>query len=166
VLKEDDAAELLLEGAAKRATASDDEDRALAHELARAVDGLALALAQAGAYINKQRIGFARYLSLWREKRALVVNWFEKRLVSYNHDVGLATTWVTSVEQLTPGGRRLLEPLAFLALEPVPDSLLDVPVPGGASDFDARDALTDLFAYSGHEPAFRGRANVSPRARH
>jgi hypothetical protein len=71
-------------------------------QLARAVDGLALALAQAGA-INKQRIGFARYFSLWREKRALVVNWFEKRFVSYNHDVGLATTWVTSVEQLTPG---------------------------------------------------------------
>src|SRR5262249_10197402 len=98
-------------------------------------------------YINQQRIGFARYLSLWREKRETVVNWFGKRLVSYNHDVGLAATWATSVDELTPGGRRLLELLAFLAPEPVPDHLLDVPVTS-PEGFDAHDALADLFAYS------------------
>src|SRR5262249_1733742 len=127
VLAEDAAAALLLESTARRAKAPN--DGAQAHELARTLGRLALALVQASAYINQQRLGLARYLSLWREKRATVVNWFDKRLVSYNHDVGLAATWATSVEQLTPGGRHLLELLAFLAPEPVPDSLLDVPVP-------------------------------------
>src|SRR5262249_45424748 len=126
MVAEDDAADLLLESTTRRARAPDDDT--LAHELAREIDGLALALAQASAYINQQRIGFAAYLSLWREKRETVVNWFGKRLVSYNHDVGLAATWATSVDELTPGGRRLLELLAFLAPEPVPDHLLDVPV--------------------------------------
>jgi len=37
--------------------------------------------------------------------------------------------WQTSVAQLTEGGRRLLDRLAWLAPEKVPESLLDVPVP-------------------------------------
>jgi tetratricopeptide (TPR) repeat protein len=127
VLAENDATDLLLESTTRRARALDDD--ALAHELAHELGGLALALAQAGAYINQQRIAFTRYLSLWREKRETVINWFDKSLVSYNHDVGLATTWVTSVEQLTPGGRNLLELLAFLAPDPVPQRLLEVAVP-------------------------------------
>jgi tetratricopeptide (TPR) repeat protein len=146
VLNVNDAASLLLESTAKRDKTPN--DAALAHELARELGGLALALAQTGAYINRQRIGFSRYLNLWREKRETVVSWFDRRLVSYNHDVGLAATWVTSVEQLTPGGRRLLELLAFFAPEPVPESLLDVAIPGDGQDFDARDARADLFAYS------------------
>jgi tetratricopeptide (TPR) repeat protein len=165
VLKENDAASLLLDSTAKRDKTANDP--ALAHELARELDGLALALAQAGAYIDRQRIGFTRYLNLWREKRE-TVNWFDRRLVSYNHDVGLATTWVTSVEQLTPGGRRLLELLAFLAPEPVPDSLLDVAIPGARAEFDARDALADLFAYSlvSRVEAVEGRAGEPAFAIH
>jgi tetratricopeptide (TPR) repeat protein len=132
-----------------------DEDRAhspddakLAQELAGELGGLALGLEQAGAYIAAERIGFARYLELWREKRALVVNWFDKTLMSYDHDAGLAATWATSVDRLTPDGRRLLERLAFLAPEPVPDSLLDVAAPGDPEGFDARAARANLFAYS------------------
>jgi hypothetical protein len=96
VLNDYAAASLLLDSTAKREKTAN--DAALVHELAHELDGLALALAQAGAYINRQRIGFTRYLNLWREKRETVVNWFDRRLVSYNHDVGLAATWVTSVE--------------------------------------------------------------------
>ena len=194
VLAEADAASLLLDGTPRRETAPNDET--LAHELARELDGLALALAQAAAYINRQRIGFSRYLNLWKEKRGTVLNWFDSRLVSTNHDVGLAATWVTSVEKLTPAGRYLLELCAFLAPEPIPKFLLDVPLPSpfetlasqapfdklragsqgeGSLDrgphpevpaeraskdeepasrntppenFDAHDALADLFAYS------------------
>ena len=145
---------------------------------------LALGLEQAGAYIATQRIGIARYLQLWQENRAKVLHWFDRNLMAYDHDVGLAATWATSVEQLTPAGRRLLERLAFFAPEPVPESLLDVAIPsclrdglfepssgrGNANqtalmlrrrrrrrlearrppraDFDAHEALADLFAYS------------------
>jgi hypothetical protein len=143
VLSEDDAANLLLDATKKREKAAN--DGALAHELARELGGLALALAQACAYIDRQRMSFTRYLKLWRETRETVLTWFDKRLVSYNHDVGLATTWAASVEKLTPPGRRLLGLCAFLDPAPIPKFLLDVPVP---APFDAHDALADLFAYS------------------
>ena len=104
-----------------RAPAAD--DAAQARELAHELGGLALGLEQAGAYIARQRIGFARYLMLWREKRESVLNWFDKTTMSYDHDVGLAATWAASVEKLTPESRRLLDRLAFLAPDPIPDSL-------------------------------------------
>lgn len=157
VLSEDDAASLLLDATKKREKTPNDS--ALAHELAGELGGLALALAQASAYIDRQRTSFARYLKLWRETRETVLNWFDKRLVSYNHDVGLAATWVASVEKLTPPGRRLLELCAFLDPAPVPKFLLDVPLPSSAS-FDAHGALADLFAYSlaSHVDALDGKA--------
>ena len=61
--------------------------------------------------------------------RESVLKWFDKSLMSYNHDVGLAATWVTAVEQLTPESDRLLDRLAFLAPDPIPDSLIDVAAP-------------------------------------
>ena len=124
------------------------DDAKLAHELAGELGGLALGLEQAGAYIATERIGFARYLELWRDKRATVLDWFDKTLMSYDHDTGLAATWATSVDRLTPDARRLLERLAFLAPEPIPDSLLDVAAPGDPEGFDARAARANLFAYS------------------
>jgi tetratricopeptide (TPR) repeat protein len=146
-LNEDAATEFLLERTRNdRASAGDDaaQARALAHELG----GLALGLEQAGAYIARQHIGFARYLALWREKRDSVLKWFDKSLMSYDHDVGLAATWAASVGKLTPESRRLLDRLAFLAPDPVPDSLIDVPVPGEAPDYDAYEARAGLYAYS------------------
>jgi len=124
------------------------DDAAQAKALAGELGGLALGLEQAGAYIATERIGLARYLDLWRKKRATVLGWFDKTLMSYDHDTGLAATWATSVDRLTPDARRLLERLAFLAPEPVPDSLLDVAAPGDPEGFDARAARANLFAYS------------------
>ena len=69
--------------------------------------------------------------------------------MSYDHDTGLAATWATSVDRLTPDARRLLERLAFLAPEPIPDWLLDVAAPGDPEGFDARAARAEslrLFA--------------------
>ena len=129
-----------------RAIANDDaaQARALANELA----GLALGLEQAGAYIAVERIGFAHYLALWRERRESVLNWFDKNLMSYNHDVGFAATWATSVDKLTPESRRLLDRLALFAPDPIPDSLLDVAVPAEAVNYDAQRARAGLYAYS------------------
>jgi tetratricopeptide (TPR) repeat protein len=59
----------------------------------------------------------------------------------------VAVTWQTSVAQLSDGGRRLLERLAWLAPEKVPESLLDVPVPGDEAE-NLRDAYDDLASYS------------------
>ena len=57
------------------------------------------------------------------------------------------STWQTSVTQLTAPGLRLLRRLAFLAPEPVPDFMLDVPVPGAETE-NLRNGLADLVSYS------------------
>ncbi len=147
VLDEEAAVAFLVERTRDdRAIAPDDaaQARALADELA----GLALGLEQAGACIAVERIGFAHYLALWRERRESVLNWFDKNLMSYNHDVGLAATWATSVARLSPDSRRLLDRLAFLAPDPTPDSLIDVAVPGEGADYNAQGARAGLYAYS------------------
>ena len=59
----------------------------------------------------------------------------------------VAVTWQTSVAQLSEGGRRLLERLAWLAPEKVPEALIDVPIPGAEAE-NLRDAFDDLAAYS------------------
>jgi tetratricopeptide (TPR) repeat protein len=122
------------------------EDTALARNLARELGGLALGLEQAGAHIATDHIDFARYLKLWSESR-------EKALASADatvtgSDRTLATTWATSVARLSPESSRLLQRLAFLAPDPIPDSLLDVAVPGETPDTDAYEARGGLYAYS------------------
>jgi hypothetical protein len=107
-----------------------------------------LGLQQAGAYMATRGISFARYLGLWRENRRKVVDWFDRKLMSYDRETGLAATWATSVARLSPESRRLLDRLAFLAPDPVPDLLLDVAVPSEASDADAYEARAGLYAYS------------------
>ena len=147
VLDDDAATEFLLERTRDDRNMAGD-DAAQARELGRELGGLVLGLEQAGAYIASQRIGFARYLSLRREKRESVLNWFDRTTMSYDHDVGLAATWATSVEKLTPESRRLMDRLAFLAPEPIPDTLIDVSVPGEEADYDAHEARAGLYAYS------------------
>jgi tetratricopeptide (TPR) repeat protein len=144
-LDENAAAQFLLdrtEGDRSKSTG----DAALARSLARELGGLALGLEQAGAQIATQGIGFARYLKLWRESREKALAWADATVTGT--DRTLATTWATSVAQLTDESRRLLDRLAFLAPDPVPDSLLDVAVPGEAGDTDAYEARAGLRNYS------------------
>jgi tetratricopeptide (TPR) repeat protein len=122
------------------------DDVALAGKLARELGGLALGLEQAGAHIVTDRIGFARYLKLWSESREKALAWADATVTG--SDRTLATTWATSVARLSPKSRRLLDRLVFFAPDPVPDSLLDVPIPDQASDADAYEARAGLYAYS------------------
>ena len=144
-LNENAAAQFLLDRTEADRSKSKD-DTALALTLARELGGLALGLEQAGAHIASDRIGFARYLKLWSESRDRLLGWTDETLTGSERN--LATTWATSVARLTPESRRLLDRLAFLAPDPVPDSLLDVAVPGAATDADAYEARGGLYAYS------------------
>jgi tetratricopeptide (TPR) repeat protein len=123
------------------------DELSAAQELARELGCLALALEQAGAYIALHRQTFAQYLVDWQCQRDKVLAWFDERLMNYPKSV--AITWQTTVDQLGEPARRLLQRLAWLAPEPVPESLLDVPVPS-ANDEDGgfRDALSELESYS------------------
>jgi tetratricopeptide (TPR) repeat protein len=143
-LSVEDATDFLLARADGTRSAAAD-DAAQARTLATEMGGLALGLEQEGAYIATKRIGFDGYLSLWRDNRAKVVDWFDRSLMSYEHDTGLAATWATSVAHLSADGRALLDVIAFLAPEPVPDLMLDVPIQGMTIDLEQGRA--DLLAY-------------------
>jgi tetratricopeptide (TPR) repeat protein len=153
VLEEAAAAEFLLErtNGRRRKTPEDaSQARAAAVELGQ----LALALEQAGAYIAKNRFTFTQYLVEWQGQRDKVLAWFDKRLMQYAKSV--AVTWQTSFDSLSEPAQRLLHVLAWLAPDPIPESLLeagggpfaveDADQPGVA--LSARDALADLDAYS------------------
>ncbi|MGA8611603.1 MAG: tetratricopeptide repeat protein, partial [Xanthobacteraceae bacterium] len=127
----------------RRRAAPDDE--AKAREIGEELGQLALALEQAAAFIAKRRLTLAQYLEQWRSKRDEVLAWFDPTVTSYPRAV--AVTWQTSVAQLSEGGRRLLERLAWLAPEKVPESLLDVTVPGTEGE-NLHEAYDDLAAYS------------------
>jgi hypothetical protein len=144
-LDEDAAAQFLLDRTEADRSKSKD-DAPLARELARELGGLALGLEQAGAHIATDRIGFARYLKLWNESREKALAWADATVMG--SDRTLATTWATSVARLSPESRHLLDRLAFLAPDPVPESLIDVAVPGEAPDTDAYEARAGLYAYS------------------
>src|SRR5712671_6051259 len=144
VLGIEDAVAFLLERTERRRHQMPD-DAATARQLADDLGGLALALEQAGAYVAKLGISFSRYRGLWRDNWDKVAGWSDERITKYPRAV--AVTWQTSVDQLTPAGRRLLEWLAWFAPEPIPNFLLEVPVPDVAAD-DPVEALADLADYS------------------
>jgi tetratricopeptide (TPR) repeat protein len=143
VLTADEAAAFLLERTKGRRRAASD-DGAKAREVAAELGWLALALEQAAAYVSRKRT-FDDYLAQWRSNRNDVLTWFDPTVTGYPSSV--ATTWKTSVAQLTDAGRSLLERLAWLAPEKVPEFLLDVAVPAAEGE-DLRTALDDVAAYS------------------
>ncbi|PYQ60642.1 MAG: tetratricopeptide repeat protein, partial [Acidobacteria bacterium] len=174
VLTEEAAAGFLLARTkARRRTTP--EDAGLAVALARELGFLPLALEQAGAYIAERRLTLVAYLEEWHSRHEQVLTWFDPRVSHYPTSV--AVTWQTSVERLSAPARRLLERLAWLGPEPIPESLLDVTAAAkssvGARLFSRifrrsqlqdstkirRDALVELATYSlvtrdGESPAF------------
>jgi tetratricopeptide (TPR) repeat protein len=144
VLEIDDAASFLLARTeARRRPATDDDSKA--RDVALELGQLALALEQAAALIAKRRLTFSQYLEQWHTHRDETLAWFDETVTRYPRAV--AVTWQTSIAQLSENGRRLLERLAWLAPEKVPEFLLDVPIPG-AEDENLHGALDDLAAYS------------------
>jgi tetratricopeptide (TPR) repeat protein len=144
LLAVDDATAFLMERTKGRRRTSSD-DAAKAREVANDLGRLALALEQAGAYIGRHTLTFAEYQERWRLSRDQVLEWWGPTMTGYPRSV--AVTWQTSVAQLSAGGRLLLGRLAWLAPEKVPESLLDVSVPGAEAE-NLRDAYDDLAAYS------------------
>jgi hypothetical protein len=143
VLAEDDAVAFLLERARNRRKKPDDD--ATASTIARELDRLALALEQAGAYIDQQRLSFAEYLRRWEEKRAEALRWHNERLMGYPANV--AVTWETTIAQLGAAEQKLLHVLAWLAPNPIPLSFFESG-PLTAAVAEPRAALAGLAGYS------------------
>jgi tetratricopeptide (TPR) repeat protein len=144
VLAPDDAADfLLVRTDGKRRRSPDDGE--VARELAQELGYLALALEQAGAYIACRTASFRQYLAEWQSRRAQVLAWYDPSVMDYPASV--AITWQASFDQLSERARALLQRLAWLAPEPIPESLLEVPV-GEADPAAAFDTLAELKAFS------------------
>lgn len=104
----------------ERRAAADDEAQAC--ELAEKLDGLPLALEQAGAYISYMRLSFAEYLKVWDEERARVLDWHDEAM---GYPASVAATWKTSFDRLQPTAATLLRLMAFLAPEPIPEEMFE-----------------------------------------
>ena len=113
ILKEDDAVAFLLDKTTARTITEQDEHAA--HTLATTLDGLALALEQAGAFINKMHLSFEQYQTRWEEQEAKLREFPVK-----DYSKPLAVTWETSFAQLTTEAQQLLNLLCWFAPEPIP----------------------------------------------
>ena len=146
VLTIDDAVAFLLDRTNGRRR-NTKNDNATVREVAVELGRLALALEQAGAYIARHRLTFDGYLERWSSaQHDSILSWFDKDTMT-GYPKSVAVTWQTSVAQLTEAGRHLLERLSCLAPEKVPESLLNVPIPGAETE-NLNEALADLSAYS------------------
>ena len=121
------------------------DDDSIAAEIARELDGLALALEQAGAYINERRLSLAEYLADWKSNRRKVLEWHDPESMTYPASV--AVTWVTTFERLGDPERRLLQILAWMAPEPIPLTFFEAG-PLTASIADPVEARAGLARYS------------------
>ena len=144
VLDADTATAMLLQATPGRRALADDAAQA-ATLAVQELDRLPLALEHAVAFIDYLGCSFADYRARLRETPAALLDRADLELTHYDRSV--FRTWHASVAQLAPPARALLERLAFLAPDPVPDALLDVPVPDVAAE-DAREALAGLVSYS------------------
>jgi tetratricopeptide (TPR) repeat protein len=100
-------------------------DRALAETLVAELDGLPLALDQAGAYLEETDTDLEGYLVLYRTHRTDLLQ--RRGKLRTDHPEPVATTWSLSfgqVEQRSPAAADLLRLCAFLDPEAIPEDIL------------------------------------------
>jgi transcriptional regulator with XRE-family HTH domain len=101
------------------------ETVALAEEIVVAMDGLPLALDQAGAYIEETQCGLEHYLQIYHQQRLKVLG--RRGHGDLNHPASVVATFSLSfqyVEQKSPLAARVLKLCAFLAPDAIPEELI------------------------------------------
>jgi len=110
------------------------EQQVQATEIVAVLDGLPLALDQAGAYIEETRCGLSRYLDLYAIRRKELL--LRRGRLPVDHPEPVATTWSLSfqkVEQESVAAADLLRLLAFLN----PEAITEEIITAGAMVFDS-----------------------------
>lgn len=101
------------------------EQQAQATEIVSLLDGLPLALDQAGAYIEETRCGLSHYLDLFATRRKELLS--RRGRLPVDHPEPVATTWSLSfqkAEQESAAAADLLRLLAFLGPEAIPEEII------------------------------------------
>ena len=96
-----------------------------ARTIVQALDGLPLALDQAGAYIEETGCSLAEYLVLYQQRRSDLLN--RQSSVSSDYPYTVASTWSLSfqqVEQANPAAADLLRLCAFLDPDAIPEAII------------------------------------------
>lgn len=96
-----------------------------AQAIVEELDGLPLALDQAGAYIEETGCSLADYLLIYRQRRLVLLRRRSSFSTDYPHTV--ATTWALSfaqIEQASPSAAELLRLCAFLHPDALPELLI------------------------------------------
>lgn len=133
------------------------EDLAAAKRIVREMDGLPLAIVQAGAYMEETGCGLEDYLHLYETYRKDLLS--RRSLLISDYPETVATTWSLSfqqVEQASALAANVLCLCAFLAPDAIPEELLTRgaaelgSIDGGAAidTFQFNDALKVLLNYS------------------
>jgi tetratricopeptide (TPR) repeat protein len=101
------------------------ESQVQAAEIVGALDGLPLALDQAGAYIEETRCGLSQYLNLYGKRRKELL--LRRGRFPIDHPNSVASTWSLSfqqVEQESLAAADLLRLLTFLYPEAIPEEII------------------------------------------
>ncbi|TWU08223.1 DUF7779 domain-containing protein [Stieleria varia] len=124
VLDESAGTDFLLARTRQRIRKGDDEE--IARRLAGDLGGHALALEQAGAYIDEMQISLARYRELWSDGHDDVQNWQDERVTNYPRSLSACLRLnLMHVEQNHPPARQLIEHLSWFDAEPIPSGVFD-----------------------------------------
>ena len=100
-------------------------DQATARDIVQAMDGLPLALDQAGAFIEETHCGLSDYLHLYRTRQADLLKRRGKMVA--DHPDPVATIWSLSfqkVQQTNPAAADLLRLCAFFDGDAIPEEII------------------------------------------
>jgi tetratricopeptide (TPR) repeat protein len=100
-------------------------DQTTASTIVEEMDGLPLAIDQAGAYIEETQCSVSAYLKAYQKRRDKLLR--QRGAVNKDHPDAVATTWSLNfeqVEQQRPIAADLLRFLAFLAPDAIPEELI------------------------------------------
>src|ERR1019366_6873628 len=104
------------------------EDRGTALEISQKLDGLPLALDQAGAYIKETPCSLSEYLSRYQIRHQELLQIRGNEIQDY-YPATVATTWSLSFEkvyQINPAAAELLNLCAFLAPDAIPEEIFTI----------------------------------------
>jgi tetratricopeptide (TPR) repeat protein len=104
---------------------ADPDDQRLAQAISQELDGLPLALDQAGAYIKETPSSLQKYLSLYQTRRGDILR--VRGNFDQDYPASVVTTWSLSFEKISqahPAAPELLNFCAFLAPNAIPEELL------------------------------------------
>ena len=132
-------------------------DRTIARDIVETLDGLPLALDQAGAYIEETQCTLSNYLELYHKQQNGMLK--RRGSVSSDYPESVATTWSLSFEKIqkaNPAAADLLRLCAFLSPDAIPEAIITEGAPDlgprlqsiATDQFKLNDAIAELRKYS------------------